>query len=477
MHIWSRPGHRDTRTLHCAVAQPHEHREWQVLSDLFMFLPVVVLLFTFFSVWCCLLSPALGSGACLLSSVGWCCLVSPFLLGGVAVFPFPLGGVAFHRFLWVGLLFHPSSVGWCCFVSSFLLGPFGCCCCFYFSCLVVLSSSSFGWCCLVSSSFFGWCYCFFFSFSCLVALPSFSSLGNCCLSPLLCWAVLRFPSLFGGVLLDLILLWVVLLFSLLPFGWSCFFPCLLLGGAAWSPPLFFSVMLLFFLLPFGGVAFLRLLWVRQRSPSLLFGGAAWFPPPLGGVAFVLSFYVVLPSFRPLLDGLYDSSWTVWRQWREYAQPMISSTIWVSSSCSGIRAEDLLGGKCLAWLSERSKWDSVALMSAGTFNQRLPVHSGWCMRGDVLLMRKFTRDGLWDSRWNRLTSMTGGKLTIVHSLSLSAHVFFIAFLCPAWTCIDHVLHFVEWVQFFSVWHLCNSCGLASSVVSRKRTSASHKLLTW
>ena len=49
--------------------------------------------------------------------------------------------------------------------------------------------------------------------------------------------------------------------------------------------------------------------MRQRSPSLLFGGAAWFPP-LGGVAFLLSFYVVLPSFRPSLDGLYDSSWTV-----------------------------------------------------------------------------------------------------------------------------------------------------------------------
>ena len=45
--------------------------------------------------WCCLPSPPLGSGACLLSSVRRCCLVSSFLWRGVAVFPFPFGGVAF----------------------------------------------------------------------------------------------------------------------------------------------------------------------------------------------------------------------------------------------------------------------------------------------------------------------------------------------------------------------------------------------
>ena len=136
-----------------------------------------------FSVWCCLRSPALGSGACLLSSVGWCCLVSSFLLGGVAVFPFPFGGVAFHRLLWVGLLFPPV---FCCVVPLGLLFPFGWRCCFSFLLFggvvflllwvgLLFPMSSVGWCCLVSSSFFQSCCSF--SFSCSAVLPSFASFG------------------------------------------------------------------------------------------------------------------------------------------------------------------------------------------------------------------------------------------------------------------------------------------------------------
>ena len=58
-------------------------------------------------------------------------------------------------------------------------------------------------------------------------------------------------------------------------GWSCFLPCLLLGGAAWPPSLGAVAFFLFFsvVLP----SFPSFRWV---FPSLKLGGAAW-PPPLG----------------------------------------------------------------------------------------------------------------------------------------------------------------------------------------------------
>ena len=169
----------------------------------------------------------------LCSSLGKCC-VSPLLLRGAAWFPS----------FWVVLLFF---LLFCRVVLLGLILPFGWYCCFSFSCLVVLSSfSSFGkWC--VSPVFcqvvllglllpFGWCCCF--SFSWLVVLSSFSS-----------------------------------------FGWSCFFQCLLSGGAAWSPPSFWVVLLFF--------------------RSLLLGGAAWFSSILWEVwccSFFFLCLVVLPSF-------------------------------------------------------------------------------------------------------------------------------------------------------------------------------------
>ena len=297
----------------------------------------------FFSVWCCLPSPALG-GVFFLPV--FCCVVplGLFLLWVVLLFFLLLFGGVVFLLLWVGLLFPLSSVGWCC---------------------------------LVSSSFFQSCCSF--PFSCSVVLPSFASFGWGSVHPLFC----------SVVLLGFLLLWVVLRFSS-PFAWCC----------------------LHFVL------YLTVCTIQAGRCDAYDGNylSQWFPVP--------------------------------------SEPRVRVQVYVTRTCSA-------GSVSLD--SERSKWDSVALMSAGTFNQRLPVHSGWCMRGDVLLMRKFTRD------WR--------KTDQYRTLSLSAHVFFIAFLCPAWTCTDHVLHFVEWVQFFSVWHLCNSCGLASSVVSRKRTFASHKLLTW
>ena len=79
---------------------------------------------------------------------------------------------------------------------------------------------------------------------------------------------------FCAVLLGFFLLWMVLRFFPSPVWWCCL-P---------SPPL-------------GEAAF---------PPSLLTGGAAWCSPFLGGVAFPISFQVVLPSFSFCCVGLLFS---------------------------------------------------------------------------------------------------------------------------------------------------------------------------
>ena len=155
-----------------------------------------------FSVWCCLPSPPLGSGACLLSSVRRCCLVSSFPWSGV---------VFFFVFLLVWLS------------SSF--SSFRCGCVLHLFCWVVL----------LGFLLFGWCCCF--SISCLVVLPSFASFG---------WS---------GVLL--LFSWVALLFFLLLFGGVAFL--LLLGGAAFSP-VFCWVVQLGLLIFWGSVAFPLSFW-------------------------------------------------------------------------------------------------------------------------------------------------------------------------------------------------------------------------
>ena len=189
--------------------------------------------------------------------VWWCCLVSSFF--------------------WVTLRF-PSPFTWCCLVPSF----FGWCCCFFFSCLVVLSSFHFLWVRLRSPSLLlnnaVWSppplggVAFPFSFC--VIVPYFPSFGWCCLVSSFFWGVAVFPTpfawcclpftsfgwdcvplLFYWIMLSgLLLLWVGLRFPS-PFAWSCLtFPPL--GGAAWSPPSF--GVLLFFLLLLRGVVFLSL---------------------------------------------------------------------------------------------------------------------------------------------------------------------------------------------------------------------------
>ena len=208
---------------------------------------LVVLLFTSPLSWCCLPSPPLG--VVLLSfpsSVGWCCLLhsilvvlrSPSLqLGPAFLSPPPLGGVAFPISFQVVLPSFSSS-GWGCFPLLF------------------------GWVVLLGF-FLLWVVLMFF-FTCLVVLPSFPS------SVLFCWVVL----------LGLLLLWVAIPLSIgveLPYFRS--FGCWLR-----SPSLLLR-----------GVAFLPFLWRVVLFSPLRLGGAAWSPPPLGGVAFPLSFCVLVPS--------------------------------------------------------------------------------------------------------------------------------------------------------------------------------------
>ena len=157
--------------------------------------------------------------------------------------------------------------------------------------------SSFVWCCVpspplrwgcVPPSSVGWCFAVFLPSPFSVVLPS-SSFG---------W--LFSPLLLGGAA-----------WFFLPFGWCCL-PSL--GGAAFLPSSvgwcrlvssFFWVVLLFCVV----LRSFPSLWVGLRSPSLMLGGAAWFPsPPLsgGGVAFSLSFCVVLPPFASFGWGCVPS---------------------------------------------------------------------------------------------------------------------------------------------------------------------------
>ena len=84
------------------------------------------------------------------------------------------------------------------------------------------------------------------------------------------------------------------------FGRGCFFPCLLLGGAAWFHPSFW-VVLLFFLLLLGGAAWSPPSLALFSSPftwcclvsslfgwSLLFGGAAFLLSLWEGLLFPMS---------------------------------------------------------------------------------------------------------------------------------------------------------------------------------------------
>ena len=88
-------------------------------------------------------------------------------------------------------------------------------------------------------------------------------------------------------------------------GWSCFFsPPLLLGGAAWFP---FSGWCCRFFLSFWWDYFSPVFcWVVLLGPLLL--GVvlrpALSPPPLGGVAFPISFQVVMPSFPSFWWGAF-----------------------------------------------------------------------------------------------------------------------------------------------------------------------------
>ena len=215
----------------------------------FHLLKVVLLGFLF--LWVVLLFP---------SPLSCCCLPSPPLGGGafsplvcwVALLGFlPLGGVAVFLLLLVVLPSSPSC-GWSCFFPLFnwvvLLGPPG-------------------WCCVVFPvvlPFFSWVGLFFplwFSFS-----------GWRC----------RFFCPSGGTTFHLSSVgWCCLVHSSL--GWWCVLLCLLL-------PLWAVLLFPFFC----GDAFLSIVWVVVLFASLRLGGAAW--SPLGGVAFPISFCVLLPSF-------------------------------------------------------------------------------------------------------------------------------------------------------------------------------------
>ena len=214
--------------------------------------PVQVVLPAFpSSRWGCLPPPPLGSAAWFsplrLGGAAWstlrCCLGSPPLgprsppplLGGAAfLFP-PLGSGAFSPLVcWVALLGFP---------------PLGGVAFFFFS---------LWWYCLPLSSS-GWRLLFF---------------------PVFCWVVLLGPPGGGALFFS----WCCLSCP----GWGCIFPL-------WFS---FSGWCCLFSPPSGRDYF---------STCLLLGGAAWFTPPwgvlgpalsppLGGVAFPISFQVVLPSF-------------------------------------------------------------------------------------------------------------------------------------------------------------------------------------
>ena len=150
-------------------------------------------------------------------------------------------------------------------------------------------------------------------------LNSFPSTGWDYFSPVFCWvALLGFPPL-GGVAVSLLLrgvaflsfLWVVVLFSYLPLGGAAWSP---LGGVAF--PISSQVVLpsplggtVFFTSSVGWRCLVSLLWVvlpfflfflvGLLFPCLLLGGAAWSTPLLGGVAFS-NLFSGGPAFLPLL---------------------------------------------------------------------------------------------------------------------------------------------------------------------------------
>ena len=272
-------------------------------SGLSCFLPFSVgwcCLVSFFFGWCCF-SPLLWRGAAFLPlPEEWCFLPSRLLgraawflpsLGGVAVYFFSFGGNAFLPLLWAELIFPSLLMGgaaWFPFffgavaVSPLLLHgaaflPLG---------GAAFPLSSVGWCCLVFSSG-GRCCC------CLPSPPlggtTFppSSVGWCCLVHS------------GGVALFLLLRGS----ASLPMGWAVFFPPLV--SLLW--------VVLSFFCPFGGTSFPVFCWVVLLGPLLL--GVvlrlALSPPPLGGVAFPISFQVVLLPSPPLSGATFSSSSVGW----------------------------------------------------------------------------------------------------------------------------------------------------------------------
>ena len=181
-------------------------------------------------------------------------------LGGITVFPYPFGSAAFLLLLWVTLLFPAWSLpfGWR------LLFP-------------LLGGTAWSHPPLDGVTF---------SLSLCVVLLSFCPFGEAAFSPVWCWVVLL------GLLLPSVWFCCVSFSFWLglpspPLGETAFSPSLLLGGAAWSPPLksvavfpspfawcclvssFFGWCCCFFILLFGGVVFL-----------ILNSGAAWSPPIL-----------------------------------------------------------------------------------------------------------------------------------------------------------------------------------------------------
>ena len=80
--------------------------------------------------------------------------------------------------------------------------------------------------------------------------------------------------------------------------WSCFFPCLLLGGAAWSPPSLGEVLLFFLFLLVVLPSF-----SSCRCGCVLLGGAAWSLPSLDGVAVFHHLFGGLAFLRLLWVGL------------------------------------------------------------------------------------------------------------------------------------------------------------------------------
>ena len=117
-------------------------------------------------------------------------------------------------------------------------------------------------------------------------------------------------------------------------GWSCFFRCLQLGGAAWPPSLFFSVVLPSF--PAFG-------WV---FPSLQLGGAAWLPPSLGRGA-------LPPHMMVWVLGGWVVRWVVcWVVWLGVGVWLLSAgwgVCWVAKRMGGRGGRRRVGGVFSVWI--------------------------------------------------------------------------------------------------------------------------------